>query len=124
LELIQSSTPESFKDYLREVMYMILSGEDPELIADRIRDIRKEIYNKYPEEIAINVGVSKLNKYLKSDGPIKGTPFNTRSVYNYRCLRYYLNIENIYENIIQGEKVKIVYVKPNSFNINSVAFKR
>ena len=64
-----------------------------------------------------NVGVNGIRKYLRDDGPIKGAPWHVKGVWNYRFLLKELGLEHIYENIKEGAKSRVVYVKENKYGI-------
>jgi len=125
LEIIRSETPEAIRPRLREIMNMILKKEDDDEIQEKIRRYRKELMNVLPEEISSNLTVNNIRKYIRSDGGFENkTPWHVKGVYYYRKILKDLKLENDYEDITEGEKGKVVYVKPNPFGAESITFIR
>jgi hypothetical protein len=59
---------------------------------------------------------------LSGETPIKGTPWHVRGVWNYRRLLEQLDIKGKYEDIYEGLKAKVIYVKKNPFEVDIVTF--
>ena len=85
--------------------------------------------------IALPTGVKKLAKFadkrkvgkLYGKGSIftpmhKGTPVHVKAAWIYNDLLKYWNLGNS-EKIKSSEKIKWVYLKPNTMNIKQIAFK-
>jgi len=74
------------------------------------------------------VNVNGIRKYLgttnSNDLPKKGTPWHVKGVWNYRFLLRELGLEKHYEDIKEGTKSKIVYVKENRYNVDTITFLR
>lgn len=125
LEIVRSDTPSSIRPRLKEMVDMILKGVTDSELKLTILKHKKEISKVYPEEIAVNVGVSDIEKYQDSDGKaMKGAPWHVKGVLNYRKLLEYMSIKDKYEDISSKTKVKVVYVKKNLLGIDSVSFIR
>lgn len=122
LEIVQGSTPIAIKPMLTDILMMILKGYPDHEIKERIGKYKRELKSVYPEEIAINISANNQHKYLKTGQPIKGTPAQVKGVYNYRLLLKELKIENKYEDIFDGARVKMVYLKKNPFGIDNISF--
>ena len=125
LEIIRSDTPESVRPMLRETMEMILKNNSDTDIKNKIKDNKKKLSNSIPEEIATNIGIHELDKYIDSnDKCAKGTPMHVKGVANYRALLKHLKLEQKYEEIETGAKAKVVYLKKNQFGFDSISFNR
>lgn len=125
LEIIRSDTPEAIRPRLKEVMDMILKGETDDALVKIIDQYKKELRKVYPEEIAVNIGASDVDKYVSAAGEIiKGTPFHLKGINNYRNLLKHLGLEDKYEDITSGAKTKVVYLKKNPLNIDVMSFLR
>jgi len=125
LEIIRSETPESVRPMLRDLMEMILKNNSDKDIRDRIIKNKKELSKIIPEEIAVNIGIHDLDKYIDENNKCaKGTPMHVKGVANYRALLKNLKLENQYEEIETGAKVKVVYLKKNQFGYDVMSFNR
>jgi DNA polymerase elongation subunit (family B) len=124
LEIVRSDTPEMVRPMLKSIMDMILKGKSDKEISDTIEQYKKDLSTAPPEAISTNVGIHDTKKYIREDKCIKGTPMHVKSVVNYRNLLNQLNLQKKYEDIIDGTKVKVVYLMKNSFNYETMAFLR
>jgi hypothetical protein len=89
-----------------------------------IRKYRKELHNVTPEEIAANIGINNINKYLSTGQPISKTPWHVKGVHNYQILLKKFDLEQKYERIGEGGKAKVVYVKANPFQFETITFQK
>ena len=96
--------------------------QNDENIGKTIRAYKKELNKLSPEDLAANIGVNGIRKYLGSGTPKKGTPWHVKGVYNYRLLLNELGIQDKYEDIHEGLKAKVVYVKKNPYNVETITF--
>ncbi len=122
LEIVRSESAEAIRPRLKSVMEMIMKLESDEKIAKTIRTYKKELNQLTPEDLAANIGINNIRKYLGSGTPRKGTPWHVKGVYNYRLLLKELDIKNKYEDVHEGLKAKVIYVKKNPYNIETVTF--
>lgn len=125
LEIIRSDTPSAIKPRLKEIVDMILRGVPDSELKAMITKHKKEITGVYPEEVAVNVGISDIEKHILTDGSSgKGAPYHVKGVVSYRKLLSHLNLKEKYEDITSGAKAKVVYVKKNMLGIETVSFVR
>lgn len=120
LEVIKSSTPEGIKKYLLEVIKVILSNNKSEVI-NYIDFMRAKYKELSPEEIAISMSVSYLNKYPSIDS--KGVPINSRATMNYNNYLKKCGLDKKYQYIKEGSKIKFVFLNSlNPTGQNVIAF--
>lgn len=125
LEIVRSDTASAIKPRLKEIVDMILRGVSDNELKSKIMKHKKEIAGVYPEEIALNVGISDIEKYEDKDGnSMKGTPMHTKGAINQKKLVKMLKLENKIDFLSSGVKAKVVYVKKNMLGIESLAFTR
>jgi len=124
LEIVRSETPEAIKPILTEIMEMILKGVSDDELSAKISNYKKDLYSVRPEEIAVNIGVSHIEKFMNNGSPVKGTPWHVKGAMNYRTLIRKMNLQGKYRDIAEGSKVKVVYLKKNEYKFDSIAFYR
>jgi DNA polymerase elongation subunit (family B) len=139
LEIIRSESAEAIRPRLKKIMEMIMKLKDDDEISKNIRVFKKELSILKPEELAANIGINNIKKYICSSSlpkgnpwyvegssslpnPKKGTPWHVKGVYGYRLLLEQLGLSDKYEDIKEGLKARVVYVKKNPFNIETISF--
>jgi len=122
LEIVRSDSSEAIRPRLKIIMEMIMRQEEDEVISAKIREHRKELRKLEAEDLAANVGINNIRKYLSGDRPKKATPWHIKGVYNYRMLLKHLDIEDQYEDVKEGLKAKVIYVRKNPFEADSITF--
>lgn len=114
IEAIKSSTPAPCRTAFEGLFQILINGTEVET-QKFIQNFRNEFDALPPEEKAFPRGVSSLKKYLdKKTIYSKGTPINSRAaiLYNHRLKE--LGLENKYEAIKEGEKIKYIHVNPRN----------
>lgn len=122
LEIVRSDSSEIVRVKLKHIMEMIIKKYSDEDIAEKINKYKKELTKATAEEIAANIGINNITKYIVDGKAIKGAPWHIKGVANYRTLLKEYGIENKYEGIFEGIKAKVVYVKKNRFGMETITF--
>ena len=143
LEVIKSSTPEGCKDALMEVLRILLYKNRGDLVR-YIEDFKEKFFHMTADQIGLNRNVSDMNKWMETikiddDTEIEnesyyknvkkaqgeevrnlGTPINVRAAMNFNNIvdKYKLNLQKI----TVGEKIKMIYLKPNPYGIDIIGF--
>lgn len=142
LEVIKSSTPEGCKDALMEVLRILLYKNRGDLVR-YIEDFKEKFFHMTADQIGLNRNVSDMDKWIESynengqeisnDRYYKnvkkangeevrnlGTPINVRAALNFNNIvkKYNLNLQQI----TVGEKIKMIYLKPNPYDIDIIGF--
>lgn len=123
LETNKSSTPNYYRNKLKDAFKLILEGDNKKLI-DFIETVREETFKQNPEDIAFPRGVNGLDKYEDVNTLYKkGCPIHVRGAILYN---YHLNKKNLldrYPEIDEGSKIKFLYLRiPNTINENVISF--
>ena len=124
LEIVRSDSSEAVRIRLRNIYEMIMRKAPEDELLKTIQKDTRELELVTPEEIAANISVNNITKYIGGDRPIKHTPWHVRGVYNYRTLLKELDLVNTYDDIHEGTKTKVAYLKQNRFNIDVISFVR
>ena len=113
---------------------MIMKIEEDEIIKKEINKYENELKNSLPEEIAANVGLNNIDKFIDENNNLKdirnknggkqGIPWHIRGLSNYRKILQELNLFNKYDDLNNGDKSKVVYLKKNPYGFDSFTFIR
>ncbi len=133
LDVVRSSFPKAFQDFMAKMLKDILMGKTNEEINESLLEFKKNIYNLPINKIAKGGAIKELSKYDKGkwrkDSGLaianfeKGTPAHVKAGISYNRLLKFFECPFKHEPIRDGEKVKWVYLKQNPLGIDTVAFK-
>ena len=123
IEAIKTSTPAPCRKFLKDAFKLLMSGSEDEMI-DYIEQCRKEFFSLPPQEIAFPRSVSDINKWKSSsDMYNKGCPIHVRGAILYNYWTKQKQLDNKYQAIQSGEKIKFCYLKtPNPIRENVMSF--
>ncbi len=125
VEINKSDTPKAIKPLIKKVVETLIKTKDPELTDNAFKETYEVFKNTPIESIAISKGIKNLNKYKKlSEGftIVKQCPMHVKSAIYYNLLLDRLDLVNKYEKIKSGQKMKLFYVLPNKYKIESIGF--
>lgn len=123
IEAIKTSTPAPCRKFLKDAFKLLMSGTEDEMI-DYIEGCRKEFFSMPPQDIAFPRSVSDINKWKSSaDMYNKGCPIHVRGAILYNYWTKQKQLDNKYQAIQSGEKIKFCYLKtPNPIRENVMSF--
>lgn len=123
IDLIKASVPAVCRKKAKELIPFILQKRKTE-VETAIANFRKEFLELPVEAIAFPRTANGLNKYAGRDKLYqKGCPIHVRAalIYNYLIKKF--NLEQQYELIKDGEKVRYVFLRmPNVYQENVIGF--
>ena len=140
VEAVKSSTPQVCRDKFKEIFNVILN-EGEEATQKFIQDFKREFRSLEPEEVSFPRGISDLDTYQHKrniyctpqhtktvtvnhqERKVNSTPIHVRGalLYNYYIKKH--GIQNSYESVKNGEKIKFCYLMtPNPIQENVISY--
>jgi DNA polymerase elongation subunit (family B) len=127
LDVVRSSFPPAFRDFMNGMMKDILNKTSKAEIDKKILDFRSLLDTMDYLNVARNTSVKNISEYdmgtNQLNGFKKGTPAHVKAALTYNALLHHFKIQNRYESIEDGAKVKWVYLMQNPYNLEAVAIK-
>jgi DNA polymerase elongation subunit (family B) len=126
LEIVRSSTPAIVKVFLKDVIRIMLTSDNEELIK-HVEKVKSEWRTHSIYEISKPSGVKGINKYIDEDENIifkNRTPIHVRGSLVHNLYLRKFNVDQDFDTIKSGDKIKYTYLKlPNKLKSNIIAFK-
>ena len=132
LEFMKANFPPIFGEFFNDILQRALKGAQQKEIDDLLQAFRAKVLS--PEMDITILGnptrVKTLDKYLaKSPGAgemfsiIKqGAPAPVKAAIKYNDLLTFWKLDKQHSKIVQGDKVKWIYLKNNPYKIEALAF--
>ena len=132
LEFKKANFPPVLGDFFREVLIDVLKGTTQKEIDERLSKFKTEILDGTIPLVDLGnpTAVKKLNKYLERkpkagemfSTTAKGAPAAVKAAIAYNDLLRFWGLNKNHSYIVQGDKVKYIYLKPNPYQISAMAF--
>lgn len=126
IEVAKSTISKEVKELIKNVIESALVSKDRQKAGHLFQEAYETFTNFSPELIASRKRVNDYEKYEKrlgSRGEIgKGTPIHTKASIHFNTLLKELNLDDKYQTITSGSKMKFVYCKDNRYNYKVIAF--
>ena len=128
LDVVRSSFPTRFREFMTEILKDILKDVPKEEIDEKIVTLKKQVKNESVDDIAKTSAVKNISKYVKmmDKGAVMGecaksTPAHVKSSIIHNQFLRKFNIQS--EPIRDGEKIKWIYLKNNELGLDALAFR-
>jgi len=132
LEFKKTNFPPILGKFFGDTLIEVLKGATKETIDQKVFSLRKQILGgeiPFPK-LGNPTSVKTLTKYLgKSSKPgeifsrvEKGAPIAVKASIYYNDLIRFWKLNNKHGYIVQGDKIKYVYLKPNPYHLEALAF--
>lgn len=140
IEVAKTSTPMMVRENLKKALIIVIDGDNNQLI-DHYKQFRVTFMESELYKIAKPTGISDINKYQNSDFSIKEyeyvydeksartikkkttIPYHVRGAILHNQLVNTLKLQNKYDYIKNGTKIKLLPLKePNPINATVIGF--
>jgi DNA polymerase elongation subunit (family B) len=127
VEVVRSTMPVAVRPYVKKIIETMLTTQNI-VETSKVLNETYEIFKSLPiETISL---VSGLNGFEEKEDQCdefdtaKGMTVHAKAAYYYNTLLERFKLDNKYEKIASGDKVRYFYVmRPNPFNINAIGYK-
>ena len=132
LEFKKANFPPVLGKFFHKTLVDVLKGAEQSEVDNRVKEFKKKILDgSIPlTELGNPTSVKTLNKYTERKARAgemftivaKGAPAAVRAVIRYNDLLRFWGLSNKHSQITQGDKIKWIYLKPNPYQIDAIAF--
>ena len=132
LEFKKANFPPVLGDFFKTTLIDVLKGTKQSEIDERVKEFKNKILSGDISILKLGnpTSVKKLNNYIERKAKAgemfsivgKGAPASVRATIVYNDLVRFWKLNDSYSYIVQGDKVKWVYLKPNPYQIEALAF--
>ena len=127
LELMKSNMNKLFKKFGEELIKNILFGKPKSDIDQSIISFYQKLKTLDPRTLGKPTGVKQINSYhipalageIFSQFKLKA-PSNTKAAIRYNDLLKFKKLDKKYESIIEGDKLFIINLKQNPYNLETI----
>jgi DNA polymerase elongation subunit (family B) len=132
LEFKKANFPKYFGTFYQEILELIIKGTPQSIIDSKIQEFRIKATSKDIDFTLIGnpTSVKVLNDYIESSpkpGKIlstlkKGAGANVKASVCHNDLLRFWGLDKNHSQIVQGDKIKWVYLKDNPYQMEAIAF--
>lgn len=123
LSVVKSTFSDTTKEIIKNIVKGIFDSVDKNKADEKFFKSYDAFFGMPINDIAVRSNIKVLKDYASSGfNTEKGCPRHVKwSVYHNEMIKK-LGLENKYPLIEEGKKIKLVYVKPNKYNIDGIAY--
>ncbi len=130
LDFMKSNFPPLFKKFFNGILNKILFGATRSKIDLEILEFKNSLNGLPLEQLGKPTGVKDIKKYVERPpgaGNIftvlkTGAPVNVKAAVRYNDFLKFKGLDRKYSQIVQGDKIKWVYLKDNPYKIDTMGF--
>jgi DNA polymerase elongation subunit (family B) len=125
IELARSTTPKKVKKFIEEIIKTALLTRD----CKQTNEVYRKSYDLFqkldPNEVAARTSINNLEKYSEGASLFKfktATPSHVKGAIAYNILIKELKIDDKYEAVQAGQKVKKLYCAKNKYGLDAITY--
>jgi len=132
LEFKKANFPPVLGEFFRTTLIDVLKGTEQSEIDGRVKKFKNSILNGDIDLLSLGnpTGVKTLNFYVErkpKPGEMfsilkKGAPISVKAAQSYNDLIGFWGLNKDHSYIVQGDKIKFIYLKPNPYQIEALGF--
>ena len=125
IELVRSTTPKKVKKIIEKITQTALLTQEFKLTNHEYRQGYDEFLKLDPSEIAARTSINNLEKYAEGASLYKfknATPSHVKGAIAYNILIKELKIDDKFEEIQAGQKVKKLYCAKNKYGLDAITY--
>lgn len=127
LDVVRSTFAPAFRDFMKGMLIDILDGKGKKDIDKSILEFREKLNGMPYMEVANNKAAKDISKYEADVDYLntfaKGTPSHVKAAITFNQLLTHFGIEDKYEMMTDGEKLKYVYLTTNPLRLEAIGFR-
>lgn len=125
IELVRSTTPKKVKKFIEKVIKTSLLTEDVKQANKAYQEGYEEFQKLDPNDVAARTSINNLEKYAEGASLYKfktSTPSHVKGAIAYNILIKDLKIDDKFEEIQAGQKVKKLYCAKNKYGLDAITY--
>jgi DNA polymerase elongation subunit (family B) len=127
VEVVRSTIPAAVKPLIKDIIETMMSTKSKSKADEAFMNAYDKFKQLPIEDVAFVVGMRGYEKYApqcNGFNACKGMPVHVKAAYYHNTLLSSLEIDQQYEAIKSGEKMRYFYIdKPNKYNISVIGYK-
>jgi DNA polymerase elongation subunit (family B) len=130
LDFKKSNFPPLFREFFEEILNKILFGATREKIDDEILEFKKSLKDRDFIDISKPTGVKNIAKYVANPPAASNifsdfenkAPVGVKAAVRYNDLLKHKGLDKKHTQIVEGDKIKWVYLRDNPYKIDTIGF--
>ena len=125
IELVRSTTPKKVKKFIEQIIQTALLTQNLKQTNEVYRQGYEEFLKLDPNDVAARTSINNLDKYSEGASLAKfndKTPSHVKGAIAYNILRKQLKLDDKFEEIQTGQKVKKLYCVKNKYGLDAITY--
>ena len=130
LEFLKSNFPPILGEFFNGLLKQVLRGATKDEIDKQVVEYKENLLNMEIGKLGNPTRVKTLNNYIEREpgaGEMfsiigKGAPAAVKAAIRYNDFIRFWKLNNKYDYIVQGDKIRWIYLKPNPYRMEALAF--